>query len=258
MTMSTRKIAVAGATGRVGRHVVDVLEARATRSCRSSRSRGVDVITGEGLAEALAGVEAIVDAATGPSPERAGGDGVLHHRGPEPAGGRRAGRRAADGGGVDHRHRPLQRRLRRGEARARAGAAGGPDPGARPARGAVPRVRRAAHGVGHAGRRRATCRRCARSSSRRGPSPRRSPTSPPRPTPAPPGADPRRSPARARRASSRWRRCSWPGAATRCGSRASSDPSDPEPALYETGGLLPGPDAILAGPTFEEWLDEAA
>jgi hypothetical protein len=24
--------------------------------------------------------------------------------------------------------------------------------------------------------------------------------------------------------------------------------------LYETGGLLPGPDATLAGPTFEEWL----
>ena len=33
-----------------------------------------------------------------------------------------------------------------------------------------------------------------------------------------------------------------------------SDPSDQE-HLNETGGLLPGPDAILAGPTFEEWLD---
>ena len=33
-----------------------------------------------------------------------------------------------------------------------------------------------------------------------------------------------------------------------------SDPSDPD-HLNDTGGLLPGPDAILAGPTFEEWLD---
>ena len=34
-----------------------------------------------------------------------------------------------------------------------------------------------------------------------------------------------------------------------------SNPADPDAALYETGALLPGPDAILAGPTFEEWLD---
>ena len=26
-------------------------------------------------------------------------------------------------------------------------------------------------------------------------------------------------------------------------------------ALYEGGGLLPGEHAILAGPTFEEWLE---
>ena len=64
-----KKIAVAGATGRVGRHVVDILEAQGHEVVAMSRSRGVDVITGEGLAEALAGVEAIVDAATGPSPE---------------------------------------------------------------------------------------------------------------------------------------------------------------------------------------------
>ena len=34
-----------------------------------------------------------------------------------------------------------------------------------------------------------------------------------------------------------------------------SDPADPDRGLYETGALLPGPDATLAGPTFEEWLD---
>jgi hypothetical protein len=34
-----------------------------------------------------------------------------------------------------------------------------------------------------------------------------------------------------------------------------SDPADPDRDLYENGGLLPGPHATLAGPTFQEWLD---
>ncbi|MGH8983689.1 MAG: hypothetical protein ACRDY6_07410 [Acidimicrobiia bacterium] len=34
-----------------------------------------------------------------------------------------------------------------------------------------------------------------------------------------------------------------------------SDPADPDRDVFEKGGLLPGPDATLAGPTFEEWLD---
>ena len=63
------KIAVAGATGRVGRHVVDVLEERGHDVVPMSRVFGVDIITREGLAEALTGVDSIVDAATGPSPE---------------------------------------------------------------------------------------------------------------------------------------------------------------------------------------------
>lgn len=69
--MSTpKKIAVAGATGRVGHHVVDVLEERGHDVVRISRSNGIDVITGDGLQQALTGVEAIIDAATGPSPEQ--------------------------------------------------------------------------------------------------------------------------------------------------------------------------------------------
>ena len=69
--MSERKrIAVAGATGRVGRHVVDVLAERGHEVVSISRTHGVDVITGVGLADALAGVECIVDTATGPSPDR--------------------------------------------------------------------------------------------------------------------------------------------------------------------------------------------
>lgn len=66
---ATTKIAVAGATGRVGHHIVDVLAARGHDVVRISRANGVDVISGSGLAEALAGVDAVIDAATGPSPE---------------------------------------------------------------------------------------------------------------------------------------------------------------------------------------------
>jgi uncharacterized protein YbjT (DUF2867 family) len=69
--MDTRgKIAVTGATGRVGRHVVDVLEERGHDVVAISRSLGVDVVTGEGLAEALSGVETVIDAAAGASPEQ--------------------------------------------------------------------------------------------------------------------------------------------------------------------------------------------
>lgn len=64
------KIAVAGATGRVGRHVVDLLEERGHDVVAISRSLGVDVVTGEGLAEALLGVETVIDAATQASPEQ--------------------------------------------------------------------------------------------------------------------------------------------------------------------------------------------
>jgi uncharacterized protein YbjT (DUF2867 family) len=66
-----QKIAVAGATGRVGRHVVDILRAGGHEVVEISRSQGVDVITGAGLDEALAGVDVIIDAATGPSPDQA-------------------------------------------------------------------------------------------------------------------------------------------------------------------------------------------
>jgi uncharacterized protein YbjT (DUF2867 family) len=65
-----RKIAVAGATGRVGRHVVEVLEAAGHDVVPMARSTGVDVVTGAGLAEAMAGVECVIDTATGASPER--------------------------------------------------------------------------------------------------------------------------------------------------------------------------------------------
>lgn len=68
--MPPGKIAVAGATGRVGHHVVDVLKERGCDVVPMSRAQGVDVITGNGLASALAGVDCVIDAATGPSAEQ--------------------------------------------------------------------------------------------------------------------------------------------------------------------------------------------
>jgi uncharacterized protein YbjT (DUF2867 family) len=38
-------------------------------------------------------------------------------------------------------------------------------------------------------------------------------------------------------------------------SSAVSDAGDPDNCLYESGGLLPGPHATLAGPTFQEWVE---
>ena len=65
-----RKIAVAGATGRLGRHIVDVLEEAGHDVVPMSRATGVDVVSGEGLREALAGVDSIIDAAAWPRNEQ--------------------------------------------------------------------------------------------------------------------------------------------------------------------------------------------
>lgn len=64
------RIAVAGSTGRVGRHVVDVLKAEGQDVVPMSRSGGVDLITREGLANALIGVDHIIDVASWPSPDQ--------------------------------------------------------------------------------------------------------------------------------------------------------------------------------------------
>ncbi len=67
---TARRIAVAGATGRLGRHVADLLSQAGYSVVPMSRATGVDVISGSGLVDALKGVDAIIDAATGPSPEQ--------------------------------------------------------------------------------------------------------------------------------------------------------------------------------------------
>ncbi len=55
------KIAIAGATGTVGRHVVANARRRGHDVVRLSRSDGIDLITGDGLRPALKGVDAIID-----------------------------------------------------------------------------------------------------------------------------------------------------------------------------------------------------
>jgi uncharacterized protein YbjT (DUF2867 family) len=55
------RIAVAGGTGVVGRHVVEALRRDGHEPVVLARSRGVDVTTGRGLDQALSGVWAVVD-----------------------------------------------------------------------------------------------------------------------------------------------------------------------------------------------------
>ncbi len=70
MQTESQKIAVTGATGRVGAPLVEILEARRHDVVPIARSNGVDVVSGAGLDDALAGVETIIDTATGPSPDQ--------------------------------------------------------------------------------------------------------------------------------------------------------------------------------------------
>lgn len=55
------KIAVAGGTGTVGRHVVQVSRERGHETVVLARSEGIDLTTGAGLDTALAGVDAVID-----------------------------------------------------------------------------------------------------------------------------------------------------------------------------------------------------
>ena len=61
------KITVVGASGLIGTKVVEALESQGHDVVAASRSSGVDVLTGEGLAGALAGADALVDVTNSPS-----------------------------------------------------------------------------------------------------------------------------------------------------------------------------------------------
>ena len=247
------KVAVAGATGRVGHHVVGALQARGFEVVSISRSQGVDVISGEGLAEALAGVEAIVDATTGPSPEYKAASGFftaaarnLHEAG-ERAGVKRLvivsiiGADRFQGGynaaKVDHERAalagPLPARILRAaqfhefvEQLIAWGRQGDVS--------YLPEIRTqlvAARAVGEALAKLAT---------------------------ASPLPEPTVTEIAGPRAESLVEMAGL--FAARRGDPArvetAGEPSDADGRLMAAGGLLPGPGAALAGPTFEEWLAE--
>jgi uncharacterized protein YbjT (DUF2867 family) len=75
MDLTTRgpadRVAVAGGTGVVGRHVVDALRDAGCEPVVLARSTGVDLVRGTGLDEALRGARAVVDVSNVASQRRA-------------------------------------------------------------------------------------------------------------------------------------------------------------------------------------------
>jgi uncharacterized protein YbjT (DUF2867 family) len=65
------RIAVIGATGRIGRLTTAALEGTGHQTVPVSRSAGIDAYTGDGLAAALAGADAVIDVMNTPSGDRA-------------------------------------------------------------------------------------------------------------------------------------------------------------------------------------------
>ncbi len=252
---SPKKIAVAGATGRVGHHVVDVLKERGYDVVPISRSQGVDVITGNGLAAALEGVECVIDAATGPSPEQEAATtffttaaGNLHRAGQE-AGVQRmvvvsiigTDRFTAGYGAAKIAHEqamlagPIPVRVLRA-AQFHEFVAQLVEWGTRGEVSYVPRMRTqlvAARTVAEV-----LADLAAEPGSAR--------------APVTEVAGPREESLVAAAALFASRR----GHPSRI--EGVSDPADPDHELNENGALLPGPGAILAGPTFEEWLDSTS
>jgi uncharacterized protein YbjT (DUF2867 family) len=249
-----RKIAVAGATGRVGHHVVDILEAGGHEVVAMSRATGVDLITGQGLAEALAGVECVVDVATGPSPDQEAATEFFTTatRNLQEAGERAGVRRMVVVSiiGADRFSSGYNvAKIAQEQANL-----SGPIP-ARILRAAqfhefveqilqwgrqgdvsyVPRMRTqlvAAKTVAQALADMAT-----------------GPEAPAAPIPEIAGPREENMVEMAALLASRR------GDPVRVEGVSGLGPDDPDGELYETGGALPGPDAVLAGPTFEEWLD---
>ena len=247
-----RKIAVAGATGRVGHHVVEVLEQRGHDVVPISRSAGVDVITGEGLANALADVEAVIDAATGESPDqRAATDFFTTAARNLQQVGAQAGvqrivvvsiigvdRFTAGYGAAKQAHEqatlsgPIPANILRA-AQFHEFVAQMIDWGTQDGVSYVPKMRTqlvAARTVAEALSELATT------------------DTPAAAVPIPEIAGPREeSLVEAARLLTASR-------SDEIRIEAVSDPADPATALYEQGALLPGPHATLAGPTFAEWL----
>jgi uncharacterized protein YbjT (DUF2867 family) len=61
------KLVVIGGSGLIGKKLVEKLRARGHEAVAASPSLGVDTVTGEGLADALAGAQVVVDVANAPN-----------------------------------------------------------------------------------------------------------------------------------------------------------------------------------------------
>lgn len=61
------RIAVAGGTGTVGRHLTDLARSAGLEPVVIGRSTGIDLLTGAGLPAALAGVDAVIDVVNTPT-----------------------------------------------------------------------------------------------------------------------------------------------------------------------------------------------
>ena len=61
------RVTVLGASGQIGRQVVDLLTAEGHEVVAASRTSGVDVLTGEGVADALRDAHVVVDVLNSPS-----------------------------------------------------------------------------------------------------------------------------------------------------------------------------------------------
>jgi uncharacterized protein YbjT (DUF2867 family) len=251
-------IVVAGATGRVGRHVVEVLEATGHDVVAMSRSSGVDLVTGHGLAAALAGVECVIDVATGSSPDQEAATAFftaaarnLHQAG-ERAGVRRmvvvsiigidrftAGFLAAK---LAHERAmlagPIPVRILRA-AQFHEFVAQLVDWGRQGEVSYVPKMRTQL----------VAARTVARALVDLATSPESAPAPGSSGAPISEIAGPREESLVDMAKLLVARR----GDPVRI--EGVSNPADPDRELYESGALLPGPHATLAGPTFEEWLD---
>jgi uncharacterized protein YbjT (DUF2867 family) len=229
-----------------------VLEERGHEVVAISRSKGIDVITGEGLADALTGVDGIVDVATGPSPEQdAATEFFVTASGNLHSAGQRAGVRrmvVVSIVGVDRFTGGYSAAKLAHEAAAQAGP--------------IPvRILRASQFYEFVEQLLAWGRQgdvAYVQEMRTQPIAARTVAealvdlvTDPSATPGPilDIAGPREE--------------SMVDMATRFAARRGdpvrvegvTDPSDPDGALYLSGALLPGPDATLAGPTFADWLD---
>lgn len=256
--MQTQKIAVAGAKGAAGRHVVDILQAQGHEVVGMSRRTGVDVVTGDGLDAALEGVDTIVDATSNDSPDREAATAFFRAstRNFNEAGARAGVRRlivvsiiGIDGFKGGYNAAKLDQ-----ERAARAGALPVSILRATQFHELIPRfVEWGKQGdVSYVpdGRTQPVAAKTvaeALADLATGPDEAFAPDAP-RLEVAGPREERFADLARlfvARR-----------GLPVRI--EAVNDPSDPDSALFESGAILPGPGATIAGPTFEEWLDSTS